>query len=712
MHLKVVLPLALDEEFLYSSGELMVQVGNLVMVNFNGRNIIGLVISVGPETSVQYTVKEITSVLPFKLLQASYIEFLFWVARYNFAKIGLVLRSAIIREACDDSVYTLNADKVEDGHRSTPAMRRLLEFFRRNEYLTADDLHEAKIQKRTVQKMLESGLIRRVEGFIESNGSKTSNADLATLEFDLSEEQRQVKDRIFLEKFTAHLLDGITGSGKTMVYLASALEILKREENAQIIIILSEIALTSYIFEKIKSHFAGKIEIIEWHSNMSPSHRARNWRRVVNNKARIVVGARSAIFLPAPNLRMIIVDEEHDQSFKQDQGELTYNARDLAIMRAKLCDIPIILSSATPSLESVYNIEDKGFVHLRLESRFGGAQLPTVRVVDMRAASKVSQHISEELYESLKQNLDSGMQSLLFLNRRGYASLVVCASCGHRIKCPDCVAWLVEHKWNNSLLCHLCGFKRPMIIQCERCASTSLIPFGPGIEKISEEIEELFPKRRVVVMSSDSQLTENLRKIEANEVDIIIGTQIISKGYDFPKLTLLAIIDSDASVCAGDLRSAEKNFHILQQVMGRVGRRKIYPGTAIMQSYSPDGSVVQALKNGDREGFYAEELGTRKAENMPPFSRLIAIVISGLVESEVISQARYMEQTISLIKEVTMFGPCPAPIGVRNNRFRYRILLVTPKSYRIHNILMASFKQLPIRKGVSVQVDVDPLNFL
>lgn len=709
MYLNVVLPLALDRGFFYSPGQFDVQVGNLVVVDFNRKKIVGLVLSVVQEKSVDYTVKEILSVVPIDAFSRVYVDFLSWVAYYNFAKIGLVLRSAIVRDATYDSGYVLAEEQV-GKFKLTPAMLRLIELINEYKCVTLDILHKAKIQKKTLQKLLDIAVIK------PSREAKATVAitqdDLEKLNFNLSTEQNAVKEKICIEGFAVHLLDGITGSGKTAVYLSAVLDVLKRDVAGQIVIIFSEIALALYIFERIKTHFCGVLEVVEWHSELSPTQRGRNWIKVVKNQARIIVGARSAIFLPIPNLRMIIVDEEHDSSFKQDQGDFTYNARDVAIMRGKLSNIPVILSSATPSLESYYNVRKKGFIHLKLENRFGGAQLPDVKVVDMREAQKVSQHISQELYDELKRTLDAGMQSLLFLNKRGYASIVICSACGHKMKCPDCISWLVEHKWNNTLLCHLCAFRRPMVRECENCSSEKIVSFGPGVEKIAEEIKELFPAAKMVVMSSDTKLSENIKKIEKGDFDIIIGTQIISKGYDFPKLTLLAIVDSDVSMYVGDLRNSEKSFQVLQQAMGRVGRRKIHPGRVLLQSYSPGSVVVEALKNNDRQTFYEEELKMREAEEMPPFSRLIGIIVSGLVEGTVALYATKIAKVVALIREITVFGPCPAAIGMRRNRFRYRILLILPKGPRIHGVLGRALAQIDCKKGVSVQVDVDPLSFL
>ncbi|KYH12339.1 primosomal protein N' [Neorickettsia sp. 179522] len=709
MHLNVVLPLPLDSGFLYSSGHFDAYVGSLVKVDFRGRKITGLVTSVVPENDHEYVVKEILAVEQIPPFSSEYVQFLSWVACYNFTKVGLVLRSALIRDIPDSAVYVMTGDDIKRSN-LTQAMCRVLALFGGNQHITSDILDAARVQKKTVQKLIDVGAIERVHASISE--VKTVSEELKKLEFKLSDEQSAARNKICMDGFTVYLLDGVTGSGKTLVYLSAVLELLQGDAEAQVVMLFSEIALASYIFERVKKSFLGMVEIIEWHSELSPALRRKNWHKVVTNKARLVIGARSAVLLPMPNLRMIVVDEEHDQSFKQDQGDFTYNARDLAIMRGKLFDIPVILSSATPSLESYYNVQKKGFVHLKLEHRFGGAQLPDVKVVDMRKAQKVSQHISHELYEELNSTLDAGMQSLLFLNKRGYASIIICSSCGHRMKCPDCVAWLVEHKQNNTLLCHLCGFKRAMITKCEKCSSDTIISFGPGVEKIAEEIGELFPSKRVVIMSSDTKLTENIRKIEKGDVDVVIGTQIIAKGYDFPRLTLLAIIDSDVSMHAGDLRNSEKSFQILQQAIGRVGRRKIYPGKVVMQSYSPDSVVIEALKNNDRQTFYEEELKMRRTEEMPPFSRLISIIISGLMEREVIICARKIAKTIVSVREINVFGPCPAAIGVKKNQFRYRILVVVPKKFSSRTILTNLLVGFTAEKKVGVQIDVDPLCFL
>lgn len=697
MYVEVLIPLSLNGSFTYKSSQFELHLGSFVRLDFKGKELVGIVVKIieDPE-NIKYKVKEIEELLNIEPVSESYINFLRWVADYNIVPIGLVLKSGLIKE--------LEALRYFKLSKTTKKLKKLLELFQGKEILDLRDLTEAKLRKSTIDKLLDEGILSEV-------GRAGLFTERKLEQINLSDEQQSARDQIKPTGFYVYLLDGVTGSGKTSIYLNTIIEILNKSASGQALVILPEISLSMYISSKIKSHFDEGI-VVEWHSRLGPSKRTSNWHKIVSGQARIIIGARSGIFLPIPDLKIIVVDEEHDGSFKQDQSQFTYNARDLAIVRAKILDIPVILSSATPSLESIYNAESGKYTHLQLKKRFGGAEMPEISIVDMRGAKKVTKYISEDLYKKVKDNIQQKMQSLIFLNRRGYSALLLCQECGNRIQCQNCSTWMVQHRRKKVLLCHLCGFETQIPKSCKSCNSEKLISFGPGVEKIEEEIKQLFPEQKILIISSDSQNPEDLQLIEENKIDIIIGTQIISKGYDFSHLSLLAIIDSDASVHGGDLRSGEKNFQILQQVIGRVGRRKNMSGNVVLQTYSPESFLIQSLKNYDRDLFYKNELNSRKSEFMPPFSKLAAIIISGHLIEDVLLAVKTLQKNTTHNLEIQVLGPAPAPIEILNKKHRYRLLFVYKKNFKIQSYVRKIISSIQSFKKVSVYTDIDPINFL
>ncbi|MHC3898213.1 UNVERIFIED_CONTAM: primosomal protein N' [Wolbachia endosymbiont of Nasonia longicornis] len=487
------------------------------------------------------------------------------------------------------------------------------------------------------------------------------------------------------------------------------------EGNAQVLILLPEIVLTSQLVNRVRSQISGNIA--EWHSGLTPKARRNNWLSIANGSARIIIGARSALFLPYKNLKLIIVDEEHDSSFKQEQG-IIYNARDMAIILAKLENIPIILSSATPLLETIYHVKKGNYNHVKLTKRFGGAELPLIKVVDMR---NNKQWISNELFEGIKQTIEKKQQVMLFLNRRGYAQLVVCKKCGYKISCSNCAVWLTYHKKKNVLLCHHCSYQLKLPEKCSNCQSQqSLSLCGIGIERLLEEIVKLIPNAKTAIISSDQKsLGSVIDSVLKEEVNIIIGTQVIAKGHNFPKLTLVGVINADLGLENSDLRAAEKTYQLLHQVAGRSGRFN-EKGTVIVQINNPESLIIKALQQQKRDLFYEIELESRRKAKMPPFSRLIALIVCG--KDQFATQKAASELTSFLhnqcstafqhltLRELEIFGPSPAAINFLNNKYRYRVLL---KVYNKHSPFIK--KKLKhccnLSSNMAVTIDVDPVSF-
>jgi len=515
--------------------------------------------------------------------------------------------------------------------------------------------------------------------------------------------------------FSASLIDGVTGSGKTEVYFEAAASAL--EAGQQVLIMLPEIALTSQFLDRFQKRFG--VKPVEWHSALSPAERGQIWKGVARGDVRCVVGARSALFLPYPELGLIIIDEEHDQGYKQDD-RVHYQARDMCVVRANLGKFPVVLASATPSIETYVNAVTQRYRHIVLPGRFSGVEMPGVSAIDMRREQPdKGKWLAPRLVEAMAETFAQGRQSLLFLNRRGYAPLTLCRSCGHRIECPQCSAWLVEHRFKKRLNCHHCGFALSLPEKCPKCAAPdSLVACGPGVERVAEEVAERFPQARLALLSSDlipglSEMREMIHKIERNEVDIIIGTQIVAKGHNFPDLALVGIVDGDLGLAHGaDPRAGERTFQLLHQVTGRAGRTH-FVGKGLVQTHLPEHPVIQAIVAGDREAFLNYELKTRQTGVLPPYGRLAAIVVSARDKALAERTARDLRRHAPQSDMIAVLGPAEAPIAVVRGRYRWRLLVRAPKEIDLQSYLRAWEQSLPKFKGdVRVQLDIDPYNFL
>jgi primosomal protein N' (replication factor Y) len=533
---------------------------------------------------------------------------------------------------------------------------------------------------------------------------------------DLSPEQAQAAASLTAavgKGFDPTLLDGVTGSGKTEVYFEAIAECLRQGKQA--LVLLPEIALTEPFLKRFEARFGGAPTA--WHSGLRSSQRRRAWRGIASGEAAVTVGARSALFLPYANLGLIVVDEAHETSFKQDDG-VQYHARDTAVMRAKFEDIPVILSTATPPIESRHMVELGRYREVGLEARFAGASLPEIRAVNLtQDPPPRGRWLAPSLVAEIEANLQAGEQSLLFLNRRGFAPLTLCRHCGHRFQCPNCTAWMVEHRLMHRLACHHCGHVMPPPQACPECGTEdSLVACGPGVERIADEVAELFPDARTAIVTSDTiwsplKAAEFVGAMDAGAIDIVVGTQLVTKGYHFPNLTLVGVVDADLGLAGGDLRAAERSFQQIQQVAGRAGRGE-KPGRVLIQTHDPDAPVIAALVSGDAPGFYAAETEARREAAMPPFGRLAAIVVSAEDASEAEAVARRIGHAAPEVQGMAVFGPAPAPLAMLRGRHRQRLLIHAHRGLDVQDAIRDWLATVEWSSKVRVSVDVDPYSFL
>ncbi|MBT5295157.1 MAG: primosomal protein N' [Octadecabacter sp.] len=535
---------------------------------------------------------------------------------------------------------------------------------------------------------------------------------------ELTEDQlvgaKVLREAVASGKYGTTLLKGVTGSGKTEVYLEAVAECLRKGRQA--LVLLPEIALTAEFLTRVEARFGMKPA--EWHSGVTMTERRRCWRMVGQGEAQLIVGARSALFLPYRDLGLIVVDEEHDTSYKQEDGVL-YNARDMTVLRASLNAAQVVLASATPSLESWANVEAGKYARVTLASRYGVAVMPKMSAIDMRIEDLPgSRWISPTLQKMVESRLKKGEQSLLFLNRRGYAPVTICRACGHQIGCDDCDATMVEHRFLKRLMCHQCGETKPMPSVCPSCeAVDKLAPVGPGVERMAEEAQAMFPDARVATLSSDlygsaRALKEHIESIARGEADVIVGTQLVAKGHNFPKLTLVGVIDADLGLQGSDLRAAERTFQLMRQVAGRAGRADI-PGEAVLQTFQPEHPVIGAILGGDEEAFWAAEAGERRAAGVPPYGRMAGIVLSSPNVQEVFDLGTQMARNDGPLRKLgaQVYGPAPAPIARIRGRHRVRLLVKAEKSAPLQQALAAWAAQFKLRGDLRMAIDIDPQSF-
>jgi len=544
----------------------------------------------------------------------------------------------------------------------------------------------------------------------------TKNSELIHNIKPLNESQEKAAKKIleYKDTYKAILLEGVTGSGKTEVYFHVISKILLEKPNSQILLLLPEILLTAQGLTRITKAFGDNIYV--WHSGITPAQKRDMWFEVLSGKARIIIGARSALFLPFQNLSLIIIDEEHDSSYKQEEG-VVYNARDMAVMRAHIESIPIILASATPSIETILNAKLGKYEKVHLAARFGGAVMPDIKIVDMTQNKSESKWLSDRLLEAVKAKLAKKEQVMLFLNRKGYAPLTLCRACSYRFMCDVCSSWLVEHRKERKLKCHHCGYKIPIPKVCFGCKEeNTLVALGPGVERIEEEIKKIFNEARVLTLTKDSlkkssDNDEYLNKILDNEVDILIGTQLLAKGHHFPRLTLVGVIDADVGIGGAEIKGAERTYQLLHQVSGRAGREQI-KGEVYIQTYYPKNHIILSLKDNNPEHFIESEISVREQSEMPPFARLASILITGSKLEQAENFARKVVSVAPLYEKVQVLGPVSASLSRLKGRYRFRILVKSEKNFNIQHYIRSWLEQIKVPSYLHLKVDVDPYNCL
>ncbi len=570
-------------------------------------------------------------------------------------------------------------------------------------------------------------ILKMVIGFDEIFSKKIKNEKRnyipSYIPVNLSDEQKLAVDTLSQKLnngFSVSLLDGITGSGKTEVYFNVVAKALNNIQN-QILIMLPEISLTGQFLSKFESRFG--IKPVLWHSGITKAQRRDNWKAIFSGEAKVIVGTRSSLFLPYKNLALIVLDEEHDNSYKQEDGVI-YQGRDMAVLKASIDKIPIILASATPSIETLNNVNNGKYSIVKLTSRFGEAVMPKVELIDLRQDKPEKQDwgqtwLSNPLVNKINQNLLLGNQVMLYINRRGYAPLVLCSSCGYRIQCPNCSVYLTAHnKDNTRCYCHHCGYSSKLPPKCPECEKeNSWFLCGPGIERIEEEVKLRFPNARITTISSDNitsqtKLNQIIKQIENKEVDIIIGTQIVVKGHHFPDLTLVGVVDGDMSFSGADLRANENTFQLLTQVSGRAGRGE-KKGEVIIQTFNPDNPVMSAIVNNDRDSFVKEELKNRQIANMPPFSKLASVILSSKNKQVLDAFCFHLVKRAPLgIDGISCFGPIDAPLSFIKKNYRKRFLLIVNRNIKIQDIILKWFNFVNIPSSIKLKIDIDPYNFM
>lgn len=714
----VLIPLALPEPYDYVvPAGLIAEPGAYVIVPLGAQQILGVVWGEGSGAFDQKRLKPILEVLDVPPMPEASRRFVDWMAGYTLSPRGSVLRLAIRAPGALEPARMRVAYRLVDKRpaRMTPARLRVVETAADQFARTTRELaEEAGVSDGVVRGLIEAGTFVPVELPVEAAFPEIDFANTGKPLSVAQEEAASVlRARVASGAFSALLLDGVTGSGKTEVYFEAVAETLARGRQA--LILLPEIALTSQFLDRFEARFGARPA--EWHSELSTRERTRVWRGVAEGRARVVVGARSALFLPFDELGLIVVDEEHEAAFKQDEG-VSYHARDMAVVRASLGNFPIILSSATPSLETVVNVEQGRYERVALAERHGSAEMPSITAIDMRDdPPERGRWLAPKLIAEIAAAYAAGEQSMLFLNRRGYAPLTLCRTCGHRIECPQCTAWLVEHRFRRELVCHHCGYTAPVPKACPSCgAEDSLIACGPGVERIAEEVAEIFPEARVSVLSSDNlrgplSHEEAFRAIGDREVDIIIGTQIVAKGHHFPWLTVVGVVDADLGLENGDLRAAERTFQLLQQVAGRAGRAE-RKGRVYLQTYMPEHTVMRALVAGDRDAFLGREAEARERVALPPFGRLAGVVVSSTDANLAHKWARELARAAPSAENVAVLGPAPAPLALLRGRTRLRFLVKTGRNVNIQAYMQAWLGPLKVPGAVRVSVDIDPYSFL
>jgi primosomal protein N' (replication factor Y) len=721
----VLLPVALDQTYDYlPQPDMQLAPGDFVIVPLGPQSRIGIVwdkpVGDSGKSVSAKKLKSIVARLDTPGLPLVSLRFAEWLARYTLAPLGMVVRMMMSAPAAFEAPKPRFGVQIVPGAptppRLTPARTRALEIAGDGLIRAKSALaQEAGCTTGVIDGLIEAGCLVSVA--IPEQRLRRPDPRHATVELSPAQDEaaHTLRAAVDAGNFSVSLLDGVTGSGKTEVYFEAVARALERGRQA--LIMLPEIALTSQFMGRFTARFGAPPA--EWHSALSGPERGRIWKACATGEARVIVGARSALFLPYSDLGLIVVDEEHDQGFKQED-RVHYQGRDMAVVRARIGALPVVLASATPSIESHVNARTGRYRHLILPGRFSGIELPEVTPVDMRKSPpERGKWLSPPLVEALTETLAQGRQSLLFLNRRGYAPLTLCRTCGHRLECPQCTAWLVEHRFKGRLACHHCGFSLPIPQACPKCSEPqSLVPCGPGVERIAEEVRERFPDAKLALLSSDLipsliEMRQVIRDIEAGEANIIIGTQIVAKGHHFPDLSTVGIVDGDLGLAQGaDPRAGERTFQLLHQVTGRAGRA-FAQGRGLIQTYDPDHPIMQAIITGDREAFLEREIRVRQSALLPPYGRLAALIVSARQKELAEVFAREVARQAPPAESIEVLGPTEAPLAIVRGRHRWRLLVKAARDVDVQEYLRQWLAVLPPIKGdLRLTVDIDPYSFL
>lgn len=717
----VLVPLPVPGAYSYAVPEgVHVEPGSVVQVPVGPRQLIGVVWDGDNDDRLDpKKLRPITLVFDCPPLSKEMRDFVDWVASYTLSPPGLVARMAIRAPAALDPEPMVEGLRYLGGQpeRLTPARARVLDLAGEEEipWTRSGLAHAAGVSMSVVDGLTAQGIFETV--FLPPPPVVAlPDPDYITPRIEGPQKQASVDilDSIRAGGFSASLIDGVTGSGKTEVYFEAIAETLRRGK--QVLILLPEIALTSSFLERFQERFGAKPG--EWHSDLAPRMREKVWRGVVTGEVKVVAGARSALFLPFEDLGLIIVDEEHDPAYKQED-RVFYNARDMAVVRARIGDFPIVLVSATPSVESQVNGLAGRYNTVHLPTRFGDAAMPDLHLIDMRRhPPERGGFLSPVLLRAMKKTLERKEQSLLFLNRRGYAPLTLCRVCGHRFQCPQCSSWLVEHRFKSQIQCHQCGYSERTPEACPECGTFDhLVACGPGVERIAEEVEKHFPEARTIVMSSDllggvKRMRLELEAIAKGEADIVIGTQLVAKGHNFPLMTLVGIVDSDLGLSNGDPRAAERTFQLLSQVTGRAGRTGL-KSHGLLQTFQPQHPVMQAIVSGDAGAFYEREIAEREKAILPPFGRLASLIVSADTRADAETHARGLRAAAPKVTGISVLGPAEAPLALVRGRHRFRLLVHGRRNSDMQAFLRAMLENGPKQRGsVQIQLDIDPQSFL
>ena len=698
---------------------MVVEPGAVVECPLGPRTVVGIVWEAerlpGTEVPVE-KLRNLRGLLPVPPLSAPLRRLIEWTADYYVASLASVARMALSSGGALKGPATMTEYRLTGGmpERMTPQRQAAIDTLEGEQANIRELAGIAGVSEGVLRGLVNQGVLEPVEVDCD-RPYDSARPDFA--EVALSAQRREASgifsDAVRAAKFAPFLLDGVTGSGKTETYFEPVAQALRM--GRQVLVLLPEIALTENFLHRFEERFGAPPVL--WHSSLKSTERRRVYRAVSEGSAQVVVGARSALFLPFGQLGLIVVDEAHETSFKQEEG-VRYNARDVAVMRGHFEQVPVVLASATPALESLQMAESGVYKKVDLPSRFGGAQLPAIDTIDLTEEKPPQgMWLAQRLVDGIEERLGRGEQSLLFLNRRGYAPLTLCRNCGFRYQCPNCSAWLVEHRFTNRLACHHCGHEAPAPQACTECGEPDcLVACGPGVERIADEVAERLPQARVFVATSDTlnspgRAAEFIAAVEAREVDVIVGTQLVTKGFHFPELTLVGVVDADLGLEGGDLRAGERTYQQVAQVAGRAGRGS-KPGEVLIQTRHPEAPVIAALAAGDRDAFYSAETEMRREAGAPPFGRWAAIIISSEDDAEAREAANRIGAFRPEVAECLILGPAPAPMALLRGRYRYRFLINARRSVQLQDVIRRWLGALDHPPGVRVAVDIDPYSFV